>query len=331
MKRRLILAVLLAGVMLVSACSGSDGSHTANYAPMVSPAAVADSWGGTAAWNDETVALQNVLAFSRTESAGSGQMITTQPSATLPAASRPRHDTAPAAETTVQQTRHIIQTAWTELDTEYFYDVIEELRQIPFASGGYVEAEQLRTHGRRIFTMTMRIPSAYFQDVLREVEDLANVRASNQSAEDVTDRFYDITARLATRRIEEERLLALIEESETVRELLDLESRLSNTRLQIEMYSTQINNLAGRIAYSTIYITLFDTAQLPPPVRASLGERIGGAFGDSIDSTVTTGQNFVVFMAGAIIPLLVWGAIGFGVYKVVKRLRKKLVVNSGTN
>jgi len=223
---------------------------------------------------------------------------------------------------TAQRERHIIQTAWTELETEYFDDVISNLRQIPGLADGYVESEQL---SRNVFNMTMRIPAAGFQDVLFQVENLADVRTSGQSAEDVTDQFYDTEARLQTRRIEEERLLALIEAADNVHDLLELERRLSSTRLQIETYTAQLTNLAGRIAYSTIFVTLFDIAEeeVIPIAGPTLGERIGGAFGDSVDAVITAGQNFVIFMAGMIIPVLIWGAIAFVVFMLVKRIVKK--------
>jgi len=226
---------------------------------------------------------------------------------------------------TTQRERHIIQTAWTELETEYFDDVISDLRQIPGVASGYIESEHLSRRGRRIFNMTMRIPAARFQDVLSQVEGLATVRSSSEQAEDVTDQFYDTDARLQTRRIEEERLLALIEEADNVHDLLELERRLSSTRLQIETYTAQLTNLAGRIAYSTIFVTLFDIAEaeIIPIVGPTLGERIGGAFGDSVDSVLTAGQNFVIFMAGIIVPLLIWGVIIFVAFKLVKRIMKK--------
>ena len=226
---------------------------------------------------------------------------------------------------TTQRERHVIQTAWTELETEYFDDVISDLRQIPEFVDGYVESEQLSRRGRRIFNITMRIPAASFQDVLSQVENLADVRTSSQSAEDVTDQFYDTEARLQTRRIEEERLLALIEAAENVHDLLELERRLSSTRLQIETYTAQLTNLAGRIAYSTIFVTLFDIAEeeIIPIAGPTLGERIGGAFGDSVDAIVTTGQNFVIFIAGIIIPVLIWGIVIFVAFKLIKRMVKK--------
>jgi len=227
-----------------------------------------------------------------------------------------------------QCSRHIIQTAWTELETEYFDDTVTALRSLPATAYGYVESEQLTTRGRRTFNIVLRIPSANFQYALWHVENLATVRTSSQLAEDVTDQFYDATARLQTRRIEENRLLALIAEAEHVQDLLDLERRLSQTRMQIEMYTAQINDLARRVAYSTIHVTLLDISEKPIEIIAAptLGNRIGGAFGDSVSSSVNAAQGFVIFLAGIIVPLLIWGIIIFVAYKIVRKIIKKRIV-----
>jgi len=223
------------------------------------------------------------------------------------------------------QERHIIQTANVELETEDFDEVVSELRQLAPAADGYVESEMLSQHGRRLFTIVLRIPAARFETILRHVESLADVRVSTQRAEDVTDRFYDIVGNLETRRIEEDRILALIDVAENISELLALEARLSNTRLSIQQYEAQLNNLAGLIAYSTITVTLHDTYEEEIIIAApTLGERIGGAFGDSVDGTVNALQGFVVFLAGAAIPLAIFGVIVFIVYKIVRIVIRRM-------
>ena len=224
-----------------------------------------------------------------------------------------------------QGERHIIQTANIELETEYFDDTVADLRQLAPAADGYIESEMLTARGRRMFSIVLRVPAASFETVLRQVESLADVRFSNQWAEDVTDRFYDMAGSLELRRIEEDRILELIDQADGISELLALEQRLSNTRQTIEMYLSQLNQMAGQIAYSTINVTLFDMAEEEVIAATdTLGERIGGAFGDSVDGTVTAAQNIVVFLAGIAIPLLLLGFAGYMVYFVVRFvLRRK--------
>ena len=220
--------------------------------------------------------------------------------------------------------RHIIQTANVELETEYFDDAVAELRGLAPDAGGYIEHEMLTNRGRRMLTIVLRVPVANFDMVLRHVENLADVRSSNQFAEDVTEHFYDLMGSYEVRRIEEDRILALLEEAENIHEILALEERLSNTRLRIEMYLSQLNNLAGRVVYSTITVTLWDISQEEiEDTVVTLGAHIGGAFGDSVDGTVNAAQNFIVFLAGAVLPLLLVGVAGFVTYKIVRSVVRK--------
>ena len=222
--------------------------------------------------------------------------------------------------------RHVIQTADVELHTEYFDDIEAALRQMAPAANGFVESAMSTTHGQRRFTIVMRVPAASFEAVLRQIEDLAYVRVLNQWAQDVTDQFYDMAGNYNIRRLEEERILALIEEAETVQELLALEQRLSNTRLVIERYLAQLNNMAGQIAYSTITVTLRDVSERPSDALApTLGDRVGGAFGDSVGGTVRAVQNIIVFMAGAIVPLTLLGLIVIVVLFIVRFKKAKAV------
>ena len=203
--------------------------------------------------------------------------------------------------------RLIIQTATTLLETESFDDAVSGLRYIPNALNGYTRSERLFTVNRqRRFEIVIRVPAADFEAALWHIEQIATTRSLNISAEDVTDRFYDMSGRLATRLIEEERILVLIEQTTTLRELLDLESRLAATRLQIERYRASLADLASRITYSTIYVHLFDVEETHEAVAvATFGEQVGGAFGASIDGTISVIQSIIVFLAGAVIPLAI--------------------------
>ena len=200
--------------------------------------------------------------------------------------------------------RLIIQTANVQLETEYFDDAVDSLRDIPSAFGGYSQSESLFTSfGQRQFEIVMRIPAAEFDNTLARIHQIAYARSLNVSAEDVTDRFYDIDSRLETRLIEKDRILALIDQTTRLEDLLELESRLAATRLQIDRYTAALADLESQISYSTIHVHLFDIEDVQEVVAiASFGERVGGAFGSSIDGTISVIQFIIVVLAGAIIP-----------------------------
>ena len=201
--------------------------------------------------------------------------------------------------------RLIIQEASLRLETEDFDEAVTNLRNIPVNFNGYTQSERLFTiREQRQFEIVIRVPAVYFDDAIEHIQKKAYTRRINVTAEDVTDRFYDIASRLETRLIEEERILTLIAQANELRDLLTLESRLSDTRLQIARYRTSLTDLAGRITYSTIHVHLFDVEEIPEIIFIStFGERVGGAFGTSVDVTIRTAQQIIVILAGAIIPL----------------------------
>ena len=305
-KKYAVILLILVAVLLLSACRGDNSDGDLMNFESVTSATAPPPTAGAMTTTDNT----HLYRWSATDHYGGILM----------------GESAAASHTDPQEQRqrHIIQTGWAELETKYFDDVVRSLRQVTTSVNGYIESENLATHARQIFNITLRIPSAYFQDVMLQIEGLADIRHSRQSAEDVTDQFYDTASRLATRRIEENRLLALIEDAIEVRDILDLERRLSETRVQIEMYDAVLIRMANQIAYSTIYVTVFDIADQPivPIAGPTLGDRVGGAFGDSINSITRGFQGFVVWLAGAIIPLVVWGGIIFVVYKVIRKIVK---------
>jgi len=327
--KRNIFVLIIAVLLIFSACSGGFNSFSSSEVQMAPMSYGGFGWADEAAVWDMAGAegADNFQSFTASYNPARAVDIGMPMLAPTPATER--HDTQVDWEDVAgQNERHIIQNAHVQMETEEFDDVVSVLRQLSHASEGYVESEMLTNRGQRIFTIVMRVPVANFEAVLAQVESLADVRFTNQSAQDVTDRFYDLASGLETRRIEEERILSLIDEAEGVHDLLALETRLSNTRLSIETYLAQLNNMAGQIAFSTINVTLFDIFEEDIVVAApTLGERIGGAFGDSVDSTVTTAQDIIVFLAGVVIPFAILAVFIFIAYLFVKLLRRKIKVN----
>ena len=304
--RKLILLILGIAVIGLVACSSAVNSET-QESPAISEAPAAVATDNSYLMRSAVVASDD---FYIAESAVSG----------ADSPSQVRHDDI--AET---GQRHVIQTAEAFLESENFDQVVADLRQLAPSVNGYVEADMLTTQGMRMFTIVLRVPAGTFEDVLDQIVNLADMRHMNQWAEDVTDLFYDMRSSLSVRRIEEERVLNLIDAATEIHEILALEQRLSDIRLNIERYESQLNDIAGRVAYSTINVTLTDIAtEELIAVNPTMGERIGGAFGDSVDGAANVMQNLIVFMAGAIIPILFFVAIGFAAYRLLRRYLRKL-------
>ena len=77
--------------------------------------------------------------------------------------------------------------------------------------------------------------------------------------------------RLETYAIEEERLLSMLEKATTVEEMIQLESRLSDIRYQIESLESRLRNWQNQVDYSTITIYLREVEELSDTARGEGG------------------------------------------------------------
>ena len=135
--------------------------------------------------------------------------------------------------------------------------------------------------------------------------------------------------RLRTLRIEEERLLALLEKAEKLEDMLTIESHLSEVRYQIEKLTGQLNRYDNQVNYSTVSMYLQEvveyTAKTPEPV--SFGQRIGQSFQNSLRFIGEFGEGLLLALVSVLPFLLVYGTaaalVAFLLIKLVRRIRRK--------
>ena len=231
----------------------------------------------------------------------------------------------------------IIQRASINLQSERFDETAELLRAIGPDYGGYVESANMYTNYNysrgndyRTFSITIRVPSEFFEEARLYAESLGKAVHSSQSAEDATARYYDIADRLATKQIEEERVLEMITRAEEIDDLLALEERLGSIRTQIERFQSQMTSIDRLAAFSTISVSVTEvTKEELVIVPEGLGGRIGQAFVRSVNGTVNFFQNLAIFLAGALIPIVIIGLLAFVGYLFIASARKKKKADSG--
>jgi hypothetical protein len=138
------------------------------------------------------------------------------------------------------------------------------------------------------------------------------------NAEDVSEEFVDLTARMANSHRLEERLVELLRtRTGKLQDVLTVERELARVREEIERMEGRLRFLKNSAQLSTLAVTLYE----PPPLVASHPGRsvIGEAF-------KTAWRNFVGVVAGVIAslgyvtPIVIfgWGALLLG-----KRYRRR--------
>ncbi|MDE2816986.1 MAG: DUF4349 domain-containing protein [Chloroflexota bacterium] len=124
--------------------------------------------------------------------------------------------------------------------------------------GAFIATAEVRRAGdSQPTSLTLRVPAEAFDQALSALRALAQeVLAEQTAARDVTEEYTDLDARLRNLRAAETQLLALLEQSDAVEDLLKVENRLAEVRGEIERLQGRLNVLENRIALATIHVLL---------------------------------------------------------------------------
>jgi len=293
--KRILTILILFGAFILAACGSASGDYESRVT-MSAPAGAEDS----IVWHSSGIQLFSESAL------GLGLTIE-----------------SPAP-------RMLIQRAEVDLESEDFDISMNSLRNLSASFGGYTESSNISSSNifagdewitLRNFNIVMRIPVADFEEALRIVESYGTVTWLSQSTEDVTDQFMDVSRRMYSRQIEEDRILALVEHAANLEELFLLESRLTQIRTQIEIYRGSLENLGNRAALSTISVSLREVRDIHENImQVTFWQRIGSTFTSSIDVSFTILQGIAFFIAAVIFPLTIFGLIALAGFLGIRYL-----------
>ena len=235
-----ILAALLALLLLIALAAGCSAAksydtamdQTASSAPE-SNSATAMDW-GTA---DTTDSIE-MPAAEPTESASAEEETALDPA---------------------DFTEKIIYSGYLTMQTTKFDEALRQLEETITSLGGFVQDSSVQGNTRtyadgttavvdRWATYTVRVPADQFNAFLTQAGNIGNVTDSGRSAQNVTSQYTDYEARLESLNIQEERLLAMLEESGDLESLITLEERLSEVRYEIESIERNLRDLDQRLA-----------------------------------------------------------------------------------
>lgn len=217
-----------------------------------------------------------------------------------------------------------------EVETEEFDTLLSKVEKKVNALGGYIESSYTYNgssyYGSRSrdASMTIRIPAEKLDDFLSEVAESSNVISRNDSITDVTLQYVDLESHKKVLLAEQDRLLELMEQVETIEDIIALESRLSEVRYQLESMESQLRTYDNQIDYSTVYLNIDEVERYTPTEEVTTGERIRDGFVDSLKGVGRGISNFAIWFVVNLPYLAVWAVIIICIILVVRLVIRKL-------
>lgn len=222
--------------------------------------------------------------------------------------------------------RKIIYHANLYLESENFDETIDFLENETKKYQGYVVSSNYSNHEKneqRFGSITIRVPSDNFYEFIALVED-GNLKVLDKSVsgEDVTEQFVDLSSRLKSKKVVEERLLSFMEEAEKTEDLLKISNDLADVQEEIEQLTGKINYLENQSDFATITMELVERrVDIPSVQDESLNtwEKTKDQFLTSIQTIFSIASGLFIFLIGNAPILILVTVVAVIIYIIFKR------------
>lgn len=222
----------------------------------------------------------------------------------------------------------IIRTVYLTMETLDFDKLTGTIRSQAAAYNGYVESSSISNNSyyssdTRYGYFVVRIPADQADSFMKSLGDQGTVVSQSENMEDVTLQYVDTEGHIKVLRSEQERLLELLEQAETVDEILQIEEHLTNVRYELESYESKLNILDHQIDYTTITIDVNEVQQITTPEEATMWQKMKDGFKDSVSGIGNGIQTLIIFMVAKIPYILILAAVITLLVVSVKKHKKK--------
>lgn len=246
-------------------------------------------------------------------------------------------ENSPADPQGADQERKIIKNCWMELETTTFDTALDTLNQLIEDAGGYVESQSVsgrslnsnRDYYARSASVTARIPAERLDEVTTALGGTFNIVSQQQSIEDITDNYYDAQTRLENMQVQEQRLVELLAQAESLEDIITLESALADVRTEIESLTGRLRRMDSQVAYSTLTMSIQEVVELTEIQQQpkTFVEKLGESFRRSGQNITSTLQGLIFFLVEEGPVLLIWVALIALVVWIIRKIIRRLQRN----
>lgn len=229
-----------------------------------------------------------------------------------------------AGPTAAGVTRRIIKTGEMTVEVERLSDSLEKARGIAEDAGGYVADLNVTedTEGRRRGTVTVRVPADKFDAVFKALQGIGRAISFSESAQDVTEEWVDLEARISNKKEEEAALLALLKRKGELSDILEIQRETFRVRGEVEQLEGRLRYLKNQVSLSTISVSLIE------PGLAAVAEqgpwRVGYHLRTAWHTLLRTleGLLYLVFYV-TIVGSVIWVPVVLLVLRARRRARRR--------
>jgi hypothetical protein len=228
-----------------------------------------------------------------------------------------------------EMNRKWIVTVNMDAETEDLDTLLAQLGEKIRELKGYVEDQNIyngSSYANRRYrsaSMTVRVPADQLDAFIGQVKDVSNVVSYNESQEDVTLTYVSTESRIKALETEQARLLELLGQAQNMSDLLEIEARLTDVRYELESVTSQLLVLANKVDYATVRLYISQVKEYTEVEEQTVWQRIATGFKSNLKDLGEGLVDFFVWLIVASPFLMVYGGIAFGIFRLIRLIRKK--------
>ena len=217
--------------------------------------------------------------------------------------------------------RRIVYHTMLDLVVEDFAQVPRRVLELRDRFGAYIADSNVtgQSGTPRMGYWKVRVPIEKLDDFLAAARGLGELRSERQQAEDVTDKYYDLDARLRNKKKQETRLLELLaDRTAKLEDVVKVEGEVSRVREEIERLEGQLRLVDNLSAMATVTLQIYEIKNFLPDDSADLATRISRTWAASLENLRMTGECIAI-LAAALGPWLIVLAVLVGLLSLIVR------------
>lgn len=309
-KRNRVIAVVFALLLLIGGCGVSKNSFNQSAETASAPAAAQESYStyDTAAGWTESEAVEEAAAEEGYEDGGTVTSTT-------------------GIDNVEASGQKLIKTVSMSMETKEFDTLLENIRKQVEEIGGYIESSDVSgssyysSWSTRYAYMTLRIPADKLDGFVTIVSDLGNVTNKNESIQDITLQYVDVESHKKALITEQERLMELLEQAESMEDIIAIESRLSQVRYELQSYESTLRTYDNQVDYSTVTIDINEVErEIKVPEKLSFFEEVQYRLSDNIYAIEQGVREFAIWFLSSLPYLVIWAVVIVVLVLLVRKL-----------
>ena len=230
-------------------------------------------------------------------------------------------------ENVVTSGRKTIKTAKLTLQTLDFDAFAIALEQKVAETGSYFQYADVSGSdyygGRKYASYTVRVPEARLNEFLAGLDGIATVTNKVLGEQDVTLSYVDTESRIAALEMEQESLLNLLAQAQSLDAIIKLQDRLTEVRYELQNYKAQLRTYDDKISYSTVNLSVSEVKKVTEPAPETVWERISSGWADTVEDITESAQDLLVWVVVNVPYLVFWAAVIVVVIVLIKKKNAK--------